>query len=65
MKSKWWLITVGGYGSFAFYGTETEAEEMRQHKARWEGGVGRKIPIPATHPEAKKEQERIGWREKI
>lgn len=34
----WWTITVGGgYGSFPFRGTEKEAEEMRRHKANWEG----------------------------
>ena len=42
MKKLWWIITVGGYGSFAFKGTEKEAEEMRAHKAEWEGGSGRK-----------------------
>lgn len=37
-----WIITVEGYGSFEFEGTEQEAEEMRKHKANWEGGVGTK-----------------------
>ncbi len=34
-----WKIRVVGYGTFDFLGTEAEAEEMRRHKARWEGGV--------------------------
>jgi hypothetical protein len=59
MKRHWWLISVGGYGSFGFYGTEGEAEEMRAHKARWEQGAGKKERIPATHPEAKSEQEHL------
>lgn len=37
-----WAIYVIGYGSFLFVGTEAEAEDMRLHKARWEGGLGRK-----------------------
>lgn len=41
-----WLITVGGgYGSFVFEGTEEEAEEMRKHKAIWEGAVATKKKI--------------------
>ena len=41
----WWIITVGGgYGSFAFKGSERAAEEMRVHKARWEGAVANKRP---------------------
>jgi len=41
---KWW-IQVSGYGSFEFEGSESEAEEMRVHKARWEGGIARKWKI--------------------
>lgn len=37
-KTKW-TIWVSGYGSFDFEGTKAEAEEMRAHKARWEGGA--------------------------
>lgn len=37
-----WAIYVGGYGAFLHVGTEEEAEAMRAHKARWEGGIGRK-----------------------
>lgn len=32
-----WRITLPIYGSFIFEGTEEEAEEMRAHKANWEG----------------------------
>jgi hypothetical protein len=49
-----WEITVGGgYGTFVFYGTEAEAEEMRRHKANWEHAVARKKAVPcpdAFHP---------------
>ena len=41
-KKTTWVISVGGYGSLMFEGNETEAEEMRKHKANWEQGVGRK-----------------------
>ena len=41
-ENKTWVITVAGYGSFGFIGTEVEAEEMRRHKASWEGGVATK-----------------------
>ena len=37
-----WMIWVSGYGTFEFEGTETQAEEMRAHKANWERGQGRK-----------------------
>ena len=42
LKKQIWVITIGGYGSFMFEGDETEAEEMRKHKAYLEQGVGRK-----------------------
>ena len=38
-KKETWKIRVQGYGTFDFDGTEVEAEAMRQHKGRWEGGV--------------------------
>ncbi|TDR90350.1 hypothetical protein [Enterovirga rhinocerotis] len=41
-KTTTWLIRVSGYGTFEFEGTEPEAEEMRVHKCRWEGGTGMK-----------------------
>lgn len=48
-----WVITVGGgYGTFFFRGTESEAEEMRRHKARWEGAVARKRPATAEEETA-------------
>ena len=37
-----WIITVHNYGSFAYYGTEYYAEQMRAHKANWEGAVVKK-----------------------
>ena len=48
---EWWEITVGGgYGTFPFFGTEAEAEEMRVHKARWEGAIARKHRAPTSMP---------------
>jgi len=64
MKRRWWLISIGGYGDFGYYGTEAEAEKMRAHKAVWEAGVGRKTAISATHPSAKKAMERVKWERK-
>ncbi len=40
-----WKIRVSGYGTFDFTGTEAEAEEMRRHKAQWEGGNGHKYRV--------------------
>jgi len=37
-----WMIRIQGYGTFEFEGTEKEAEDMRAHKSRWEGGIGMK-----------------------
>lgn len=48
---KHWIISVTGYGSFFFEGSLKEAEEMREHKANWEGGRGTKRP--ATPEEIK------------
>jgi hypothetical protein len=42
VKEKWLICVGGGYGCFVFEGTETEAEEMRRHKATWEQAVARK-----------------------
>lgn len=36
----WWSINVTGYGRFEYFGNRDEAEEMREHKADWEGGRG-------------------------
>jgi hypothetical protein len=38
----WWSINVTGYGRFEHFGFAHEAEEMRDHKADWEGGIGTK-----------------------
>lgn len=52
--SEKWIITVGaGYGSFEFEGTEAEAEEMRRHKANWEGGPA--VKRRATEPPSVRE----------
>lgn len=59
---QWWLISIQGYGSFGFYGKEYEAEEARSHKSVWEGGVGRKKIIEATHPEAIAEIALLKWK---
>jgi len=42
MTKQTWNIRIQGYGTFDFEGTEQEAEEMRKHKAKWEGGSGMK-----------------------
>lgn len=39
MSDSFWKISASGYGDFCFFGTEKEAEEMRLHKARWEGSA--------------------------
>ena len=41
MNPSTWVILVHGYGPFIFEGTEREAEEMRAHKSRWEGGIAK------------------------
>lgn len=41
-----WRITVGGgYGEFLFVGLESEAEDRRAAKARWEGAVAKKTAL--------------------
>jgi hypothetical protein len=39
-----WVIQLPHYGAFVFEGTESEAEEMRVHKARWEHEPAHKRP---------------------
>ena len=51
-----WNIWVSGYGGFDFEGTEEEAEEMRSHKARWEGGRGLKW---RADPDLQMESDRL------
>lgn len=46
-----WKITVAGYGSFNFEGTEAQAEEMRRHKANWEKSPAAKLRIRDLPPE--------------
>ena len=50
MNKHAWKIRVQGYGTFDFYGTEVEAEEMRVHKARWERGSSLKWKTDPTNP---------------
>lgn len=50
MNEHAWRIRVQGYGTFDFYGTEAEAEEMRAHKAQWEKGVGLKWRADLARP---------------
>lgn len=58
VSRQWWVIAIGGYGEFGYYGSEDEAEEMRAHKARWERGTGRKRPADPTDPLV---QKQMGW----
>lgn len=58
MARNWWLIDIAGYGDFAYFGTQGEAEEMRSHKANWEGGRGTKKRIDKGHPDAVAETAR-------
>lgn len=59
-KKKIWVITVlDGYGSFLFKGSEEEVEEMRRHKANWEGS-------PATKKLATKDDiEKLNYENSI
>ena len=45
-----WAISIGGHGSFDFVATESEAEEMRAHKADWERGPGKKFRVRDASP---------------
>jgi len=54
----WWVIKVAGYGEFAFYGTESEADEMRAHKSQWEGGIATKMPADQS---AAAVEKRAAW----
>lgn len=47
LKPSWVILVAGGYGAFLFQGTESEAEEMRVHKANWEGAIAHKRPASA------------------
>lgn len=53
----WWAIYITGYGRFWHFGTKAEAEEMREHKADWEGGHGTKRK--ATPAEIEKAREEV------
>lgn len=58
VSREWWIIAISGYGKFGFYGSEGEAEEMRAHKAEWEGSVGTKERATIESSEV---QEQIRW----
>jgi len=60
MSRQWWHIEVSGYGAFPYFGTEDEAENMRRHKANWEGGVGMKRL--ATEQESADGLRGLQWR---
>lgn len=57
-RRHWWAIEVTGYGSFAFFGTESEAEEMRLHKASWERGTATKQRAEWNDPLV---QKQVAW----
>lgn len=57
----WWWIHVTGYGGFAYFGTTAEGEQMRRHKASWEGGRG--TIRPATSEETLLEREALQRRQ--
>lgn len=42
IKKHYVILIGGGYGGFLFTGTEEDADDMRRHKATWEGAVGHK-----------------------
>ncbi len=44
LDPRWVILVGGGYGAFLFRGSEMEAEEMRAHKAKWEGAIAKKRP---------------------
>lgn len=56
----WWSINITGYGRFSYFGTETEAEQMRKDKAEWEGGKGTKRQ--ASPAEAETGVTNLKWR---
>lgn len=46
----WWIISIGGYGKYAFYASKDEAEENRIAKSEWEGQGGRKSKANYNKP---------------
>lgn len=46
-----WEISVAGYGTFRWLGTEVQAEAQRAHKANWESAVARKKRARDATPE--------------
>ena len=49
-----WTITVHGWGTCYFLGTEAQAEEWRKHKANWERAVAKKRPSTPEEIEREK-----------
>lgn len=46
----WWIISIGGYGKYAFYGTKEAADTNRIAKSEWEGEGGRKSKANPNKP---------------
>jgi len=61
---KHWLISVAGYGEWIYIGTEKEAEEMRAHKANWEGGVGKKRSLSTQYSDSAEKIFAEPWKER-
>lgn len=59
----WWWINVTGYGGFAYFDTEPEADIIRKAKAAWEGGRG--TMRPATEAEAAHEKKAVHRRREL
>ena len=57
---QWWSIRISGYGSFAFFGTRTEADQTCAAKAEWEGGRG--AVRSATPKEIDVEKDHLLWK---
>ena len=56
---RWWTISLPVYGDFQYYGSPTEAENMRAAKAQWEGETA--TIREATDDEAKKGRAWQQW----
>lgn len=61
---KHWLISVAGYGEWIYVGTEAEAEEMRAHKANWEGGIGKKRSMTTQYSDEAEKVFAEPWKER-
>lgn len=54
--NRWVILVGGGYGAFFFEGDAEQAEEVRVHKARWEGAIARKRPAADDEHDGKVSQ---------